>query len=55
MLARSANDPEIHAAAEEFDPSKGIKEQEDIFLKLAYSDYSYSDNIFRDCDVNLYS
>ena len=55
MLARSANDPEIHAAAEEFDPSKGLKEQEDIFLKLAYSDYSYSDNVFRDCDVNLYA
>ncbi len=55
MLAQSAGDPEIHSAAEQFDPTRGLKEQEDIFLKLAYSKYAYTDNIFDDSDVNMYS
>ena len=55
MLAQSADDPEIHAAAEKFDDAKGLKEQEDVFLKLAYSGYCYADNVFSDCDFNLYA
>lgn len=54
MLEQSTDDPEIHAAAEKFDTSKGLKEQEDIFLKLAYSKYSYADNVFSDSDENIY-
>lgn len=54
MLAQSADDPEIHAAAEKFDASKGLKEQEEVFLKLANSKYSYADNIFTDSDENMY-
>lgn len=54
MLEQSTDDPEIHAAAEKFDTSKGLKEQEDNYLKLAYSAYSYSDNIFSDSDENMY-
>lgn len=55
LLEQSADDPEIHAAAEKFDPEKGLRAQEDTFLKLAYSKYMYYDNIFNDCDVNLYA
>jgi len=55
MLDQSADDPEIHAIAEKFDPTKGLKEQEDVLLKLAYSDYLYTDNIFSDSDVNMFS
>ena len=55
MLAQSADDREIHSAAERFDPTKGLKEQEEIFLKLAYSEYSYSDNLFNDSDVDMYA
>ena len=54
MLAESKDDPEIHQAAEMFDVDKGLKEQEDVFLKLAYSKYCYADNVFSDTDENLY-
>ena len=55
LLEQSADDPEIHAAAEKFDPEKGLRSQEDTFLKLAYSKYMYIDNIFNDSDVNMYA
>ena len=55
MLAQSADDSEIYAAAEKFDPAKGLKEQEDVFLKLAYSGYCYADNVISDSDFNLFA
>lgn len=55
MLEQSADDSEIHSAAEKFDPKKGLSEQEEIFLKLALSEYSYSDDMFQDSDVNMYT
>ena len=53
MLSLSENDPDIHAAAEQFDPEAGMKNQKEIVYRLAYSQYSYNDNLFRDSDFSI--
>ena len=53
MLSLTQNDPEIHAAAEQFDPEAGMKNQKEIVYRLGYSQYSYNDNLFRDSDFSL--
>ena len=53
-LEQSADDPELHALAEKLDPSMIVvtEEQEDILNRLD-AEYNYTDDYFKDADLNL--
>ena len=52
MLEETKDDPEMHALAEKFDPSKRVTEQNDI-AKLLDRKYSNMDNYLKAADCNL--
>ncbi len=52
MLEETKDDPEMHALAEKFDPSKRVSEQNDI-AKLLDRKYSNMDNYLKAADCNL--
>ena len=56
MLEQSAEDPELHALAEKLDTQAIVpdEEQEEILNRLDEA-YGYSDDYFKDCDINLYA
>ena len=55
LLEQSSDDPEIHAAAEQFDPAVGLTAQEDLLMKLAFSKYIYADDILHDTEFNWFT
>ena len=53
-LEQSVNDPQLHALAEKLDPSMIVnnEEQEEILNRLD-AEYNYSDDYFKDADLNM--
>lgn len=55
QLARTVNDPEMHAAVEQIDPAKEITEQEEIYRQLMAKGYAPSEDLFAEAETSLFA